>query len=221
MISAFPEMLAHSPEGVRNATLTCSSALRSSVLPDSVLVWKIASIPLPSCYKLHSASFNKRDQDDFSSLTVAARAMHRDASRLSFVRVVNMQNLCFLMNCARSSTFSLRPGSSRFFCLYGSAGLLPVVVLLYSDILGGSDVTRPGFEICVGGEYFWTELEKGRISLRLLQRVYRLVKLIQVLSTVLERRMCTEVIVGCDLHRAGWWQRGVCLGEFKCTLPLF
>jgi hypothetical protein len=47
---AFPEMDAHSPELLMKPMLTDESSLRSSVLPDSVLVWKRRSKPFPSCF---------------------------------------------------------------------------------------------------------------------------------------------------------------------------
>lgn len=43
--------------------------------------------------------------------------------------VVIMPNLADEMNLERSSTFSEREGSSLFFAVYGSAGLLPVSAL--------------------------------------------------------------------------------------------
>lgn len=68
--------------------------------------------------------------------TFAARAIALDASRsLSAVCVVNMQNLVLSMKLKRSSTFSFKDGSSRFFWVYGSAGALPVSVLLKDDIM--------------------------------------------------------------------------------------
>lgn len=45
MISDVPETDAHSPEELRKAILICGSEVMSSVLPDSVLVWKMRSIP--------------------------------------------------------------------------------------------------------------------------------------------------------------------------------
>lgn len=45
---AEPEMEAHSPEEERKAMLIEGSEARSSVLPDSVLVWKRRSIPQDS-----------------------------------------------------------------------------------------------------------------------------------------------------------------------------
>jgi hypothetical protein len=52
------------------------------------------------------------------SHTFAANAMHLDASRsLSAVCVVNMPNLVLSMKAKRSSTFSLRDGSWRFFAV--------------------------------------------------------------------------------------------------------
>jgi hypothetical protein len=49
-MEAFPEMDAHSPELLMKPMLTDESSLRSSVLPDSVLVWKRRSKPFPSCF---------------------------------------------------------------------------------------------------------------------------------------------------------------------------
>lgn len=46
---ALPDMDAHSPELLRKATLTAESEEMSSVLPDSVLVWKMRSMPPDSC----------------------------------------------------------------------------------------------------------------------------------------------------------------------------
>lgn len=40
-----PETEAHSPVAFRKAMLIEGSSARSSVLPDSVLVWKIRSMP--------------------------------------------------------------------------------------------------------------------------------------------------------------------------------
>ena len=48
MMLAFPETDAHSPELFKKAMLIDLWASRSSVLPDSVLVWKRRSGPLPS-----------------------------------------------------------------------------------------------------------------------------------------------------------------------------
>lgn len=64
-------------------------------------------------------------------LTFAARAMQREASRPSCVRVTIMQNLLLSTKFTRSSTFSFSEGSSKFFWVYGSAVLLPVSALLY------------------------------------------------------------------------------------------
>jgi hypothetical protein len=49
-MEAWPEMEAHSPEPLMKPTLTDLCSLRSSVLPDSVLVWKRRSKPCPSYY---------------------------------------------------------------------------------------------------------------------------------------------------------------------------
>jgi hypothetical protein len=43
-----PEMDAHSPVALRKEMLIEGSSFRSSVLPDSVLVWKRRSMPPPS-----------------------------------------------------------------------------------------------------------------------------------------------------------------------------
>ncbi len=48
-------------------------------------------------------------------LTLAAMAMHLLASMPSLVLVVIMQNFARSTNSTRSSTFSLREGSCRFF----------------------------------------------------------------------------------------------------------
>jgi hypothetical protein len=48
-MEAVPEMLAHSPVLLRKARLISECSWRSSVLPDSVLVWKMKSMPLSSC----------------------------------------------------------------------------------------------------------------------------------------------------------------------------
>ena len=63
--------------------------------------------------------------------------MHLLASRPSAVLVVIMQNLHLSTNAERSLTFSCNEGSSRFFSVYGSAGLEPVSVLENEDILFG------------------------------------------------------------------------------------
>jgi hypothetical protein len=47
-MEAVPEMLAHSPLLLRKARLISECSWRSSVLPDSVLVWKMKSMPLSS-----------------------------------------------------------------------------------------------------------------------------------------------------------------------------
>lgn len=58
---------------------------------------------------------------------MAANAMQRDTRAPEEPsRVVIMPNLQAEMNSLRSSTFSLMEASSRFFSLYGSAGLSPV-----------------------------------------------------------------------------------------------
>jgi hypothetical protein len=59
--------------------------------------------------------------------TLAANAMQRDTRAPEEPsRVVIMPNLLEEMNSLRSSTFSLMEAWSRFFSLYGSAGLSPV-----------------------------------------------------------------------------------------------
>jgi hypothetical protein len=45
MISDVPEIDAHSPEELRKAMWMCGSEAMSSVLPDSVLVWKMRLMP--------------------------------------------------------------------------------------------------------------------------------------------------------------------------------
>ena len=61
------------------------------------------------------------------SFTLAANAMQRDTRAPEEPsRVVIMPNLQAEMNSLRSSTFSLMEAWSRFFSLYGSAGLSPV-----------------------------------------------------------------------------------------------
>ena len=68
--------------------------------------------------------------------TLAARAMHLETRRLeSLVWVVIMANLADEMKVERSSTFSEREGSSLFFAVYGSAGLLPVSVFEKPDMV--------------------------------------------------------------------------------------
>ena len=69
--------------------------------------------------------------------TFAATAIHLELSMPeAATRVVIMPNLHDEMNSVRPSTFSDSEGSSLFFALYGSAGLLPVSVLEKdSDIL--------------------------------------------------------------------------------------
>jgi hypothetical protein len=60
-------------------------------------------------------------------LTLAANAMQRDTRAPEEPsRVVIMPNLLAEMNSLRSSIFSLMEAWSRFFSLYGSAGLSPV-----------------------------------------------------------------------------------------------
>ena len=49
MMEALPLRDAHSPELLRKEMLMCGSDWMSSVLPDSVLVWKIRSMPPLSC----------------------------------------------------------------------------------------------------------------------------------------------------------------------------
>ena len=55
--------------------------------------------------------------------------------------VVNMPNLDVETKLTSPSIFSFRGGSSRFFALYGSAGLSPVSALL-KDILGWGENMR-------------------------------------------------------------------------------
>lgn len=141
---ARPEMDAHSPEGLRKARLMSGSDSRSSVLPDSELAWKRRSMPLPSClsvsledWEMTKHGRGRCSQRGRKKVTLAARAMQRETSRpLDAILVVIMQNLDFSTNFTRSSTFSERAGSWRFFWIYGSAGLSPVSVLL-NDILMG------------------------------------------------------------------------------------
>lgn len=57
-MEALPEMDAHSPEFVTKPMLTDESSLRSSVLPDSVFVWKSRSKPFASCEL--SANYSER-----------------------------------------------------------------------------------------------------------------------------------------------------------------
>jgi hypothetical protein len=105
-------MDAHWPELVMKPRLTEACSLRSSVLPDSVLVWKRRSKPFPS----YSMSTDNTPSRYSPSLTLAASAIALDANRsLSATCVVNRQNLVLSMNVRRSSTFSLRAGSSLFF----------------------------------------------------------------------------------------------------------
>ena len=70
--------------------------------------------------------------------------MHRETSKpLSAMRVVIMQNFCFSAKLTRSLTFSSSGASgSRFFWVYGSAGLPPVFVLEY-------DMVKVGFAVKV------------------------------------------------------------------------
>lgn len=68
-------------------------------------------------------------------LTFPANAMHLETNRpVLAIRVVIIPNLHASIKLTRSSIFSLSWGSSTFFALYGSAGLLPVSALL-NDIL--------------------------------------------------------------------------------------
>ncbi len=152
MISALPERDAHSPDEFRKAMLMAGSWCRSSVLPDSVFVWKMRSRPPPSCrchrqlaYLLGLGGLVLLCRDEglvhvcwggWGELTFAARAMHLLTSRPFWARVVIMPNLEESMNWTRSSTLSLSEAwLSRFFCLYGSAGLEPVSALLKVDML--------------------------------------------------------------------------------------
>ena len=48
-IDDVPETEAHSPDELRKEMLMCGSESMSDVLPDSVLVWKIRSMPPFSC----------------------------------------------------------------------------------------------------------------------------------------------------------------------------
>lgn len=52
MMEALPETDAHSPELLRKEMLMCESESMSLVLPDSVLVWKMRSMP-PASYRLY------------------------------------------------------------------------------------------------------------------------------------------------------------------------
>ena len=54
-MSASPDTEAHSPVELRKAMLILGSDFRSSVLPDSVLVWKRRSTPPPS-YDIETGS---------------------------------------------------------------------------------------------------------------------------------------------------------------------
>jgi hypothetical protein len=140
---ALPEMDAHSPELVMKPMLTEESSLRSSVLPDSVLVWKRRSKPFPSCYLSASHSLPAA----VLWLTLAARAIALDASKsLSATCVVKRQNLVLSMNLRRSSTFSLRPALSWFFAVYGSAFFEPVSALLKPE-----DMVFFWIRVTVGG----------------------------------------------------------------------
>jgi hypothetical protein len=64
IIEEVPEMEAHSPVEFRKEMLTEGSAERSSVLPDSVFVWKIRSTP-PDSYLPTSMSCEQRERNDF------------------------------------------------------------------------------------------------------------------------------------------------------------
>lgn len=48
-IEASPLTDAYSPDELRNEMLKCGPDSMLSVLPDSVLVWKMRSMPLVSC----------------------------------------------------------------------------------------------------------------------------------------------------------------------------
>ena len=58
-MSASPDTEAHSPVGFRKAMLIFGSFFRSSVLPDSVFVWKRRSTPPPSCERKPSQYLEK------------------------------------------------------------------------------------------------------------------------------------------------------------------
>ena len=122
-MSASPETEAHSPVELRKAMLILGSDLRSSVLPDSVLVWNSRSTPPPSCdtvggqlwITVDDRHCEERGQD---GRTLAANAMHLDVRRpLLAIRVVIMPNLHDSIKLTRSSIFSLRSGSVRFVAL--------------------------------------------------------------------------------------------------------
>lgn len=49
MMEAFPDSEAHSPVALQKDMLMLGSFSRSSVLPDSVFVWKMRSMPPFSC----------------------------------------------------------------------------------------------------------------------------------------------------------------------------
>lgn len=87
-----------------------------------------AAVLLPICELV-------RREKDNRFITLAANAMHRDTSAPEDPsRVVIIPNLEVEIKSIRSSTFSLIDVLSRFFSLYGSAGLSPVFAL-EKDIL--------------------------------------------------------------------------------------
>ena len=129
-ISASPETEAHSPVELRKAMLILGSFFRSSVFPDSVLVWKRRSTPPPSYRWTQWSALvfvfrtQSRSRDSPQLPTFAANAMHRDVrSPLLSILVVIIPNLHDSMNLTKSSTFSFNSGSCLFVAVYGSAGL--------------------------------------------------------------------------------------------------
>ena len=110
-IVAVPEMEAHSPDELRKEMFVCGSESMSLVLPDSVLVWKIRSIPPVSYWSVRCVEEFCTDR----SCTCAANAMQRETKAPEEPsRVVIMPNLQAVMNSLRPSTFSLMETLSMF-----------------------------------------------------------------------------------------------------------
>lgn len=127
MMDACPETDAHSPEELRKAMLMLGSEASSSVLPDSVLVWKRRSMP-PFSYYLATSSvpldmhetarLEVYERFRVSERTFAANAIHLEViCPVDESLVVIIPNLQESMKMLRSSTFSLILTWSMFFSL--------------------------------------------------------------------------------------------------------
>jgi hypothetical protein len=64
-MEALPEMDAHSPELLMKPMLTEESSFRSSVLPDSVLVWKRMSSPFASYLFVSMYPYSRSDSSGY------------------------------------------------------------------------------------------------------------------------------------------------------------